>query len=103
MNLAERQDGDVVSCHMVHEVHGARTTDDELTHVRDVEQPAPLANGFVLGCYTLRVLDRHFPAGEGDDLGTKCQVFLVERSTLERRGSGGSSHGQNMPEWQGGV
>ena len=66
----------------------ARAADDELAHVRDVEQPAALAHRLVFGGDALRVLDRHLVAGERDDLGAERDVLFVEGRALERGRSG---------------
>src|SRR5205823_13643470 len=56
----------------------------DLTHVRDVEDPACVANGEVLGGHAL-VLHRHLEACELHQLGPGVAMALEERRAREQR------------------
>ena len=84
VDLPDGERRDVVGRDEVHEINGAVAADDELAHVRDVEQAALLAHGLVLGGDAHRVLDGHLVAGEGDDLGAEGE------RAFRRRGCGGA-------------
>ena len=58
---------------------GLRPLDDELAHVRQVEQPGGGPDGAVL-LEDARVLDRHQPARELDDLRAQRLVPVEERA-----------------------
>ena len=55
----------------------------DLAHVRDVEDPRVLAHREML-LADARVLDRHLPAGERDELGAGGDVPVVQGGSLER-------------------
>ena len=61
----------------------ARPLDLDLAHVRDVEDAGRVATA---RCSSIdaRVLDRHLPAGEGDESRAGRDVALVERRALQR-------------------
>src|SRR5438105_5913338 len=84
VHLANGQLRDIVGRYIAHELDCLWPRDDELPHVRDVEQPASLAHCLVLGRDSGRVLDRHLVAGEGDDLGAEGAMYVVEGRALER-------------------
>src|SRR6185503_4474721 len=84
MDLPDGQLGDVVRGDVVDEVDRLRTGDDELAHVRDVEQPAPLTHRLVLRRYASGILDRHLVPCEGHDLRAEGAMDVVEWRALER-------------------
>ena len=61
----------------------------DLAHVRDVEDAGAGAHRDVL-VPDARVLDRHLPAGERDELRARRDVAVVERGPAEGLGRGGS-------------
>src|SRR5262249_20169868 len=81
-HLANRELGDVVRGHTVHERHRVRTLDDELAHVTHVKEAALRPHRVVLCDEPGRVADGHGVAGKGHHLGAKGQVELVEGSFL---------------------
>ena len=88
VHLSDGERSDVVGGDVVDELQCLRAGDEELAHVAHVEQAAAGAHGVVFGGDSGGVLDRHFVAGEGDDLGTQGNVDVVERGALERSGCG---------------
>ena len=60
---------------------GTRAADPHLAHVRQVEQPNPLAHGAMLVEDAGRVLDGHLPAGEVDQPRAKRAMPLDEGGT----------------------
>ena len=71
---------------------GVVTDDEESTHVGDVEDADPLADGPVL-LDDAGVLERHLPAGEGGETRTKRSVLRIE-GKLAKRGRGHASGSQ---------
>ena len=84
MHLPDRERGHVIRGHVVHELHRLRAADHELAHVRHIKKTTCFAHRVVLGGNALRVLHRHFIAGERDDLCPEPFVDVVERGAFER-------------------
>ena len=68
--------GQVLKCFL-----SVRTGDPYLSHVTHIEEPHPFADGYMLSDYS-RVLNRHLPARELNDLSTKAKVLIVQRGLL---------------------
>jgi hypothetical protein len=85
MRLAVGQRLHVIGRDVVDKVHALVAVDDELAHVRHVEQSARLANGFVLDRDAAGIVDRHLVAGERNDLGAERLMDVVQRGALKRR------------------
>ena len=63
-------------------VAGVRALDEQLAHVRQVEEAGPLADGAVL-LEDAGVLERHQPAAELDELRAERHVSIVERRLVD--------------------
>ena len=71
---------------------GVAAVHAEQAHVGYVEEPGPRPHRAMLG-EDARVVERHLPAGEGDEMGSVTSVELVERGPAQRgRGRAGSAH-----------
>ena len=81
MALADLELSDVICQHPVEPFSGFGTANDELAHVRDVENADMVSHRLVFG-HDAGVLDRHQPSAERDDPGAKPDMFLVKRSAL---------------------
>ena len=81
---------EVVREQALEQLVGARALDLELAHVRDVEDAAVRPHGAMLGDDAV-VLDRQFPAGEGDHASAGLDVAVVQR-----RAEQGLRHGRML-------
>src|SRR4051794_33915143 len=79
---------DVVGEDALEQPLGAGALRLDLAHVADVEHADRPAHGDVLGP-DARVLDRHLPARERDELGAGGHMPIVQRGALERVGARG--------------
>ena len=70
---------DVVCEHGVEPPVRVASFDDQLTHVRNVEDPNIVTHSLMLLDDT-RVLHRHQPSGKRHNFRTKPHVFIVKRS-----------------------
>ena len=84
---ADLEPGDVVGEHALQKRRGLRPLGLDLPHVGDVEHPGVRPHRRVLLPDPV-VLDRHLPAGEGNEPGAGGGVEVVERGAAE----GGGGH-----------
>jgi hypothetical protein len=89
LGLAVADPVEVVRKARLQVVAGAVPGDPQLAHVGDVEDPRGGPHGAVLA-HDGRVLDRHLPAGKGDETRAECGVALVQRRAPERLHRSGS-------------
>jgi len=73
----------VVAEHVLEERDRAATADDEASHVRDVEQAGVASRGEMLGEDAGRIVQRHLPAREVDELRPGGDVSAVERRATQ--------------------
>src|SRR5678809_157688 len=76
--LTDCEPGDVVRDLVVDDRDGEFAAEEKLPHMADVEDARGGADRLVL-VDDPRVLNRHFPTGEGDHPSVKLDVLLVER------------------------
>ncbi len=70
---------------VVDDLRGVLAFEEQLAHVRGVEEAGRGAHGPVL-LGDARVLDGHLPAGEGDELAPGVLVLFVQRGAQKRLG-----------------
>src|SRR5438132_837038 len=82
--LAHREPGDVARNEAIQGLARPAPSEEELAHVREIEEARAPAHGTMLGDDPL-VLDRHFVTREGHHLRAKLGVLVVERSPAHGR------------------
>ena len=80
--MAGSKAGDVVGEHPVEPGGGGLPADEELAHVGNVEDAGALAHGVVL-VDDRGVLDRHVPAGEGDEARAELDMCGFQRAAVQ--------------------
>ena len=105
--LPHRQTLRIVYAHELHQIESLGAADQELPHVRNVEDTAHLTHGPVLSRNPSRVLDRHLIAGKRHHLGPETKVHIVEGGLAKRFVHGVKNYHSvgmigrgNTPLWQ---
>ena len=81
--LAHGEARDVARDEPVDRRAGAGPDEEELAHVREIEQPRVLSHGTMLGDDAGRILDRHLVARELHHLSAGADVLVVQRRALQ--------------------
>ena len=92
LRLQRRERGDVVGRQPLQKRECFPSRDDDPSHMADVEETGLSPNGLVL-VHHAGILDRHFPAGKIDQLGTRRDMSFKNRGMFHGKATGSAVSG----------